>query len=152
MGIFLDTLKWSIIVGVLALVLGLLRPAFEKRYSARWRYWAWLTLAALALLAPVQWEKLLRVPAVPAPVVIDVPEMEVQVIQGERPSVALRPADAAPEAGTVPEVRRTWPLAELLPAVWLAGAGLFALYTLAGTWLFRHKAMLSRRICAMSTE
>ncbi len=140
MGIFLDTLKWSVIVGALALVLRLLRPAFEKRYSARWRYWAWLTLAALALLAPVQWENLLRVPAVPAPVVIDVPEMEVQVIQGERPSVALRPADAAPEAGTVPEVRRTWPLAELLPTVWLGGAGVFALYILAGTWLFRHKA------------
>ncbi len=140
MEIFLDTLKWSVIVGALALVLRLLRPAFEKRYSARWRYWAWLTLAALALLAPVQWENLLPVPAVPAPVVIDVPEMEVQVIQGERPSVALRPADAAPEAGTVPEVRRTWPLAELLPTVWLGGAGVFALYILAGTWLFRHKA------------
>ena len=31
MEIFLDTLKWSVIVGALALVLRLLRPAFEKR-------------------------------------------------------------------------------------------------------------------------
>ena len=140
MEIFLDTLKWSVIVGVLALALALLRPALEKRYEARWRYWAWLVLAALALLAPVQWEKLLPVPSTSAPVVIDVPEMEVQVIQGERPSLALRPAYAAPPAGIVPEVRRTWQLAEVLPKLWLGGAGVFALYMLAGTWLFRHKA------------
>lgn len=140
MEIFLDTLKWSIIVGVLALALALLRPALEKRYEARWRYWAWLVLAALALLAPVQWEKLLPVPDANAPVVIDVPEMEVQVIQGERPSLALRPAYAAPPVGTEPEAWRTWQLAEVLPKLWLGGAGVFALYTLAGTWLFRHKA------------
>ena len=76
MEIVLGTLKWSVIVGALALVLALLRPTFEKRYSARWRYWAWLVLAALALLAPVQWDRLLPVPDASTPVVIDVPEME----------------------------------------------------------------------------
>ena len=135
MEILLDTLKWSAIVGALALALTLLKPAFEKRYSARWRYWAWLILAVLALLAPVQWEKLLpSAPAVHTPVVIDVPEMELQVTQGERVSVALRPA------GTPSGAQRTWQLAAVLPVVWLGGAAVFALYILAGTWLFRHRA------------
>jgi len=138
--IFLDTLKWSVIVGLLALALALLRPALEKRYEARWRYWAWLVLTALALLAPVQWEKLVSVPGAHTPVVIDVPELEVQVIQGERPSLALRPAYSTPPEGSAPASRRSWPLAKLVPAIWLGGAGVFALYMLAGTWLFRHKA------------
>ena len=58
MELLLDTVKWSAVVGAAALVLTALKPALDRRYSARWRYWVWLVMAALLLLAPVQWEKL----------------------------------------------------------------------------------------------
>lgn len=141
MEIFLDTLKWSLIIGVLTLGLSLLRPAFEKRYSVQWRYWTWLLLAIPALLAPVQWEKLLPVlPAVNTPLVIDVPEMEIQVVQGDRLSVSLQDAYTGLPEGVSPEDQRTWQLSEEVPKVWLCGCGVSALYILAGGGLYRCKA------------
>lgn len=141
MEIFLDTLKWSLIIGVLTLGLSLLRPAFEKRYSVQWRYWTWLLLAIPALLAPVQWEKLLpALSAVNAPLVINVPEMEIQVIQGDQASVSLQDAYSGLPEGVSPEDRRTWQLSEEVPKVWLCGCGVSALYILAGGWLYRRKA------------
>ena len=70
MEMLLDVLKWSAVAGAAALALTLLKPLLDRRYSAWWRYWVWLALAALLLAAPVQWETLLpRVEAAP-PVVI----------------------------------------------------------------------------------
>ena len=65
MEMLLDVLKWSGLAGAAALALTLLKPLLDRRYSARWRYWVWLALAALLLAAPVQWEALL--PRVEAP-------------------------------------------------------------------------------------
>ena len=46
MDLLLDTVKWSAVVGAAALVLTALKPALDRRYSARWRYWVWLVMAA----------------------------------------------------------------------------------------------------------
>ena len=146
MEMLLDTLKWSVITGAAALGLRLLRPVFEKRYSARWRYWAWLALAVLALLSPVQWEKLLpRTPSIISPVVIGVPELELQITQGERVSVALRPVTGLPPVTEPSETARTWQIDEILPVVWMAGTAVFALRTLAGGWFFRRRVMRRRK-------
>ena len=52
MELLLDTLKWSAAVGAAALVLTLLKPLLDRRYSANWRYGVWLALSVMLLLAP----------------------------------------------------------------------------------------------------
>ena len=80
MELLLNTLKWSAVVGAAALVLWLLKPRMDRRYSPKWRYWAWLGLAAALLLAPVPWGKLLpEETAIAAPVVVEVPYYQVTV-------------------------------------------------------------------------
>lgn len=138
MELLLDTLKWSGAVGAAALVLTALKPALDRRYSARWRYWAWLAMAVLLLLAPIQWEKLAPrtsalSPAEP-PVVIQVPRMELAVSREE--GLALR--RSAPAPGGAP-VRRA-ALETVLPRLWLAGAAAWGLWRLLGTALFLRRA------------
>lgn len=149
MEMLLDVLKWSGLAGAAALALTLLKPLLDRRYSARWRYWVWLALAALLLAAPVQWEALLpRVEAAP-PVVIQVPRMELRFSREE--GVALqRPAESAParpsnpaprpEGDAAPQGARSWSLDRILPVLWLAGAAVYAVYRLLGTALFVRRA------------
>ena len=150
MEIFLDTLKWSVIVGVLALALALLRPALEKRYEARWRYWAWLVMAILLLLAPVQWERLVPGPAAlpeaRPPVVIEVPRMELSISREE--GLALRRSGSA--ALPAAPARRA-PLETALPNIWLAGAAVWALWRVLGTVLFLRRTRRWSRIPSEET-
>ncbi len=141
MELLLDILKWSVIVGAAALALTLLKPLLDKRYSAKWRYGVWLVMAAFLLLAPVRWDVLLPETPVTPPVVIEVPQMEVSVspqagLSIRRPAVtpAARPEGAAAKKPAV------FPLEQALTCLWLAGAGLFSVYYLAGTWHFSRKA------------
>ena len=141
MEILLDVVTWSAAVGAAALALTLLKPVLDRRYSARWRYWVWLVLSALLLLAPVQWEKLLPAAEARPPVIIAVPSMELHVSRDEgvrlqRPAAApsARPAAAPAQPG------RTLPLDTLLPALWLAGAAVYVLRRLAGTLLLLRRA------------
>ena len=124
MEMLLDVLKWSGLAGAAALALTLLKPLLDRRYSARWRYWVWLALAALLLAAPVQWEALLpRVEAAP-PVVIQVPRMELRFSREEgialqrpaemepvQPAAPVDRADSAPAGGRCRAARRP----ELVP-------------------------------------
>lgn len=155
MEMLLDTLKWSAAVGCAALALTILKPALDRRYSVRWRYWVWLALALLLLLAPVRWEKLAPrtsslSPADP-PVVIQVPRMELTISRGEglalrRPSAA--PADGAPRPAAVHRAA----LEQLLPRLWLAGAAACALCRLLGTALFLRRARRWSRRPGAETE
>lgn len=139
MEILLNTLKWSLAVGGAALVLTLLKPLLDRRYSAKWRYGVWLALAALLLLAPVPWS----LPETAPPVIIQAPpRMEVSVsrrdglsLEVRRPAGTPRPVEAS--AG---EASAVLPLETILTALWLSGGGLFLLYHLAGTWRFTRRA------------
>lgn len=149
MEMLLDVLKWSGLAGAAALALTLLKPLLDRRYSARWRYWVWLALAALLLAAPVQREALLpRVEAAP-PVVIQVPRMELRFSREE--GIALqRPAEMEPvqpaapvdraDSARAPEATRSWSLNQILPLLWLAGAAVYAACRLLGTALFVRRA------------
>ena len=139
MELLLDTVKWSAVVGAAALVLTALKPALDRRYSARWRYWVWLVMAALLLLAPVQWEKLAPrtaavLPAAEPPVVVEVPRMSISREEG----LVLRRSGAAPSVPA--ETVRRVDLDAVLPRVWLAGGAVWGLWRLLGTALFLHRA------------
>ena len=54
MELMLSLLKWSVIVGAAALLLTLFKPLLDRRYSAKWRWGAWLVMAVFLLLAPVR--------------------------------------------------------------------------------------------------
>lgn len=139
-----NLLKWSVIVGAAALLLTLLKPLLDRRYSAKWRWGAWLVMAVFLLLAPVRWESLAPRAATEPPVVIEVPKVEVSVsrqegISFQRPEGAALP-DVKP-GGARPQARnRTFPLEELLFTLWITGAALFLLYHGLGTWYFARRA------------
>lgn len=148
MELMLSLLKWSVIVGAAALLLTLFKPLLDRRYSAKWRWGAWLVMAVFLLLAPVRWESFAPRTADGPPVVIEVPKVEVSVsrqegISFQRPQGTVPPPSvpAVRPAGTGPQVRnRTFPLEELLMTLWIAGAALFLLYHGLGTWFFTRKA------------
>lgn len=141
----LNLLKWSVIVGAAALLLTLLKPLLDRRYSAKWRWGAWLVMAVFLLLAPVQWENFAPRAAAAPPVVIEVPKVEVSVsrqegISFQRPDGAAALPDVKPIEAQ-PQVRnRTFPLEELLFTLWITGAALFLLYHGLGTWYFSRRA------------
>ena len=148
MELMLSLLKWSVIVGAAALLLTLFKPLLDRRYSAKWRWGAWLVMAVFLLLAPVRWESFAPRTADGPPVVIEVPKVEVSVsrqegISFQRPQGTVPPPSvpAVRPAGTEPQIRnRTFPLEELLMTLWIAGAALFLLYHGLGTWFFTRKA------------
>ena len=148
MELMLSLLKWSVIVGAAALLLTLFKPLLDRRYSAKWRWGAWLVMAVFLLLAPVRWESFAPRTADGPPVVIEVPKVEVSVsrqegISFQRPQGTVPPPSvpAVRSAGTEPQIRnRTFPLEELLMTLWIAGAALFLLYHGLGTWFFTRKA------------
>ena len=138
MEVLLNTLKWSLAVGGAALVLTLLRPLLDRRYSAKWRYGAWLAMAVLLLLAPAV--SLLPPAAVEPPVVIEAPRVEVSVSRQSGLTLAApRPAAGprSPESGG--DRPAAFPLERGLAALWLSGAALFLLYHLVGTWRFTRR-------------
>ena len=149
MEMMLSLLKWSVIVGAAALLLTLFKPLLDRRYSAKWRWGAWLVMAVFLLLAPVRWESFAPRTTAAPPVVIEVPRVEVSVsrqegISFQRPQGTVLPPDgiaAKPGGAAGAQVRnRTFPLEELLMTLWIAGAALFLLYHWLGTWFFTRKA------------
>ncbi len=159
MELLLNTLKWSAIVGAVVLVLWLLKPRMDRRYSPKWRYWAWLGLAAALLLAPVPWGKLLpEETAVTAPVVVvEVPYYQVtvgdmtgvraqsyrdgddprEVMPPNRGEVGLFGSSSREELETAYRTTGVVIKAEtVLTALWLLGAAGFLLYHVLGSAAF----------------
>lgn len=151
MDFFLCVFKWSLVTGAAALALRLLRPALDRRYHARWRYWTWLILSCALLLGPAAEHLLSTQTAAAPPLVLEVPQMDVlwqrntetgprfQVLPTQSHSAPAAPSEPSP----APELKTqslALSLDEVLPAIWLAGAALFLLWRLLGTLLFCHKA------------
>ena len=144
MEFLLGMLKWSAVVGAAALILTLLKPLLDRRYSAKWRYGAWLAMAAFLLLAPARWESLLPRAQAEPPVVIEVPRVEVSFSPQEGVSFQ-RPAaspvlPSRPGGAEAPARAKAFPLEKLLLAVWLDGMALFFGWYLVGTWRLIRRA------------
>jgi beta-lactamase regulating signal transducer with metallopeptidase domain len=134
----------SLTTGLLVLPLKLLTGPLGKRYTPKWKYWAWLALS-LRLLIPV------AVAAPRAPIRIPAPEMRIEIPRPAAPEPgeaaarpgpdvsAERPAAAAP-AETVPTASaRTW--GEWAGLIWLPGAVCLAGYHILGYRLLRRRVL-----------
>ena len=83
MELLLNTVKWGLVTGAAALLLTVIKPLLDKRYSPRWRYGVWLVMALLLLLAPIQPLLLPRQEVIEPPVQIRVPRLELAVSREE---------------------------------------------------------------------
>lgn len=94
--LFLNLLRTSLIVGALTLILTLLSPFWDRRFSARWKKRLWYLLS-LVLLAGI----FFPIPGGRAPIVVALPEQTIQVVhrQSGIPRVqAATPETVAPHA------------------------------------------------------
>lgn len=156
MELLLRMVKWSVLAGGATLLLLLLKEPLDKRYSAKWRYWLWLVLAAVLLLAPVPWGALLpegAASAVETPVTIQVPQTTIVVGQGgvslttreelEESPLIVEPAASSNTAQEALEGSRQetklLPLETVLTGLWLGGALALLLWRLGGSWTFARK-------------
>ena len=153
MAYLLQAVKWGLVIGAAALVLAPLRPRLNRRYRARWRYWLWMVLAALLLLAPLPWSSLLPEAAEEAmapAVVLEVPRTLGPTISTEdaapvdtggaalpAPAPTVEAAEPVEPETVLQEADRSlpaipWDLA--LPGLWLAAAAGLLGWHLMGSW------------------
>lgn len=155
MELLLRVIKWSVLAGGAALLLLVLKGPLDRRYSARWRYWVWLVLAAVLVLSPVPWGALLpeTVPAVEPRVVVQVPQTTIVVGQSgmslasqaelEDNHLTVEPAVSSGAAREQMEQLRQetleLPLDTVLTVLWLSGVAALLLWRSAGSWAFVRK-------------
>ncbi len=166
-GFLTGLLELTLTSGVLIALLLLLTPVLAKRFSPRWRYWAWLALA-LRLAVPFNLSLPEPLITLSAPVLTEPASPRsadmLQELEPELPAESVQPLPAGTENGVYAGNRQTpfvhsaqvvtvdggeitmnwlrqtiqWP--NVLFALWAAGA-----LTALGWQLFRHRSFL--RLC-----
>jgi beta-lactamase regulating signal transducer with metallopeptidase domain len=124
----------SISMSAVILLLLIVSPLLNKRYSARWRYFVWLILA-IRLIIPV------RIELPEAPVNISVPNQTV-VFRQEGVPVMIMDDSYTYKGNTSPVSADYAPvvtLQELLAIVWGTGAVVFFLYHIINYIIFKRK-------------
>ena len=159
MAYLLQAVKWGLVIGAAALALAPLRPRLDRRYRARWRYWLWMVLAALLLLAPLPWSSLLPEAAEEAmapAVVLEVPRTLGPTISTEdavpvdtggtvlpSPAPTVEAAEPVEPETVLQEADRSLPAIHwdrALPGLWLAVAAGLLGWHLTGSWRFVRRA------------
>ena len=159
MAYLLQAVKWGLVIGAAALALAPLRPRLDRRYRARWRYWLWMVLAALLLLAPLPWSSLLPEAAEEAmapAVVLEVPRTLGPTISTEdaapvdtggttlpAPAPTVEAAEPVEPETVLQEADRSLPAIHwdrALPGLWLAVAAGLLGWHLMGSWRFVRRA------------
>ena len=128
--IFMISLSMSAVI----LLLLIISPLLNKRYSAKWRYFVWLVVA-LRLIIPFK----LELPQ--APVNIPVPNHTV-VFRQEGAPIAIIDESYIPQGNTFSSSADYAPiitLQELLAIFWAIGAASFFLYHIISYIVFKHK-------------
>lgn len=126
--LFDTVLEISASVSAVVLIVFLLTPLLEKRFSAKWRYWIWLVLA-VRLLIPVNFH-------MPQPVVqISMPQRAIAVQTAVQPQAGQNAAIPATRTPQTP-MQTPFTVAGLLSVVWLAGVAVFLLFRFSGYFAF----------------
>lgn len=124
--IFPAVLAVSGCVGVLALLIKLLSPVINRRYTPKWNYWVWLILA-VRLLVPV------HISFSQPPLHVVIPQITIAVNAAQHQPVSPAPGAISEKPTTGLEMQNTpdtlemraVTLPEALAGVWAAGGLLF---------------------------
>ena len=150
-GFFNTLAEIALTMSVVILLLLLLGPLLSRRYSIRWRYWAWLAVSVRMLLpvnfslpeAPVRLEpppdRVVWTAPAPAPSPAAVPSAPPAASPLPAPEATVPSQETAQAA---PAPARSLTLSQVLPWVWGSGAVLLLLWHLVG-WL-RFQAYVRR--------
>jgi beta-lactamase regulating signal transducer with metallopeptidase domain len=124
----------SLSMSAVILLLLIISPLLNKRYSAKWRYFVWLILA-VRLVIPVKFE----LPQAPVNIPVSnhivvfrqegIPVAIMDERYSEKGNASENPADYAPVIT----------LQELLRVIWVIGASLFFLYHIISYFVFKRK-------------
>lgn len=124
----------SLSMSAVILLLLIVSPLLNKRYSAKWRYFVWL-IAAIRLIIPV------RIELPEAPVKLSVPNQTV-VFRQEGVPVMIMDDSYTPKDSTSPVSAGYAPvitLQELLAVVWATGTVSFFLYHIINYIIFKRR-------------
>lgn len=122
--IFSNVVEITVAVSLLILLLLALTPLLRRQYTAKWRYWAWLALAARLL---IPWN--VSLPAAPVQVQISNRTVLPAPAPVSAPAVPQAPAQAGQTvSGPFAAAGGGVTTMEILAAVWLAGTILFLLW------------------------
>ena len=99
-GLFETVLRITLNMSVLAGLLLICVPFLKKRYSARWRYWAWLVIAA-RLIIPLQAPPI-SLPALSGPAQIVLPAGAVQNLHAVADSREQKQPEGIPVQDSMP--------------------------------------------------
>jgi len=147
--IILQLAKTSLFTSILIALLLLLVPLLQKRYKARWRYFAWLVIA-LRLLIPMS----ISLPQ--APIQIELPAQSavaaVTPPSQERPYIQVDWGDAittVPNASEIPATTDAPDSIVISPltvagGIWLAGVLGFLLFQIVSYQVFLRKQQTSQ--------
>lgn len=134
--LFTDYLIISFSTSLLIVILLILTPLLHKRYSAKWTYWIWMTLA-IQLLLPFRFsfEKNL--------INIQLPENSMIHAVAQFSQADMQPIAAQPilMQETIQPTILSPSLLSILAMIWVVGVVLFLIYHVAGYTTFRKQVL-----------
>ena len=142
--IFLDFLEVSVSMGALAAIVMLLSPMIDKKFSAKWKYWVWLFIAA-RLVVPLSPDFDFAAEKMEFSVPDKVIYYNAELVPGEpvpgEHSVVVTPSGqvsvvTTPDPMVTKETRRT--VLDVFGIIWAAGSGIFVIWYIGGYLYFRN--------------
>lgn len=133
---FFTILEITFSMSIVIIIIFLLMPVINKRYSAKWRYFIWLCIA-IRLIVPIN----ITLPK--APVVINQPTEKSLVIRAENnsfPVTVMDKEEYTKLGNNSPDSANYAPIItvnELLFNIWIAGVVVFISYNLINYWIFK---------------
>ncbi len=133
---FFTILEITFSMSIVIIIIFLLMPVINKRYSAKWRYFIWLFIA-IRLIVPIN----ITLPK--APVVIDQPTEKSLVIRAENnsfPVTVMDKEEYTKLGNNSPGSANYAPIItvnELLFNIWIVGVVVFISYNLINYWIFK---------------
>lgn len=133
---FFTILEITFSMSIVIIIIFLLMPVINKRYSAKWRYFIWLFIA-IRLIVPIN----ITLPK--APVVIDQPTEKSLVIRAENnsfPVTVMDKEEYTKLGNNSPDSANYAPIItvnELLFNIWIVGVVVFISYNLINYWIFK---------------
>ncbi len=145
--IFLDFLEVSASMAVIIAVISLFSSVIDKKFSAKWKYWIWLFIAA-RLLIPFSPDFEITEQKMELSVPDKVVYYNAELVPGEPvpsiPATVVTPSGAisvmtSPDPMIKEETRMT--VLDIFGIIWAAGSGIFIIWYIGGYFYFKNKQL-----------